>query len=168
MSPSPDRLRCLRRQFEKRFDQRGVAQQMPHSPLNQAILDSLSEGVFTVDSDWRITSIRAFGREITGVARDEAAGQQCSDVLHSTLCEARCPIRRTLAGSKPVTNERCYFVDIDGERVPISVSAATLVDEQGIIIGGVETSVTSASLKRCAARAAVPREQPEPGDAAAA
>ena len=112
---------------------------MPHSPLNQAILDSLSEGVFTVDSDWRITSFNRSAEEITGVARDEALGQQCSDVLHSTLCEARCPIRRALAGNKPVTNERCYFVDIDGERVPISVSAATLVDEQGGIIGGVET-----------------------------
>ena len=112
---------------------------MPFETLNDAILNSLSEGVFTVDSDWRITSFNRSAEEITGVARDEALGQQCSDVLHSTLCEARCPIRRALAGNKPVTNERCYFVDIDGERVPISVSAATLVDEQGIIIGGVET-----------------------------
>ncbi len=125
---------------------------MPHSPLNQAILDSLSEGVFTVDSDWRITSFNRSAEEITGVARDEALGQQCSDVLHSTLCEARCPIRRALAGNKPVTNERCYFVDIDGERVPISVSAATLVDEQGIIIGGVETFRDLSELEalRCA------------------
>ena len=109
----------------------------PH--LSQTILDSLSEGVFTVDCDWRITSFNRSAEEITGVAREEAQGQLCSDVLHSTLCESRCPIRRALAGSKSVTNERCYFVDLNGERVPISVSAATLVDEQGGIIGGVET-----------------------------
>ena len=125
---------------------------MPCSPLNQAILDSLSEGVFTVDSDWRITSFNRSAEEITGVACTEALGQQCSDVLHSTLCEARCPIRRALASNKPVTNERCYFVDIGGERVPISVSAATLVDEQGIIIGGVETFRDLSELEalRCA------------------
>lgn len=125
---------------------------MSSSPLNQAILDSLSEGVFTVDSDWRITSFNRSAEEITGVASTEALGQQCADVLHSTLCEARCPIRRALAGSKPVTNERCYFVDIGGERVPISVSAATLVDEQGIIIGGVETFRDLSELEtlRCA------------------
>lgn len=125
---------------------------MSSSPLNQAILDSLSEGVFTVDSDWRITSFNRSAEEITGVTRDEAQGQQCSDVLHSTLCEARCPIRRALAGGKPVTNERCYFVDIGGERVPISVSAATLVDEQGVIIGGVETfrDLSEIEALRCA------------------
>ena len=107
--------------------------------LSQTILDSLSEGVFTVDNDWRITSFNRSAEEITGVAREDALGQQCSDVLHSTLCESRCPIRRALAGSKPVNDERCYFVDNDGERVPIGVSAAALIDEQGGIIGGVET-----------------------------
>jgi len=111
---------------------------MSGTPLNQAILDSLSEGVFTVDSDWKITSFNRSAEEITGVTRDDAQGQLCSDVLHSTLCEARCPIRRALAGSKPVSDERCYFVDIDGERVPISVSAAALVDDDGDVIGGVE------------------------------
>jgi PAS domain S-box-containing protein len=112
---------------------------MSGTPLNQAILDSLSEGVFTVDSDWRVTSFNRSAEEITGVARDEAQGQLCSEVLHSTLCEARCPIRRALAGGKPVSDERCYFVDINGERVPISVSATALIDEAGGIIGGVET-----------------------------
>ena len=125
---------------------------MPGSPLNQAILDSLSEGVFTVDSDWKITSFNRSAEEITGVARGEAQGQLCSDVLHSTLCEARCPIRRALTGSKPVSDERCHFVDIDGERVPISVSAAALVDEAGAVIGGVETFRDLSELEalRCA------------------
>jgi PAS domain S-box-containing protein len=107
--------------------------------LSRVILDSLSEGVFTVDADYRITSFNRSAEEITGIAPDEAQGQLCSDVLHSTLCESRCPIRRALAQCKPVTDQRCYFVDIEGERVPISVSAAALVDDQGGVIGGVET-----------------------------
>lgn len=112
---------------------------MTHTHLSQVILDSLSEGVFTVDTDWRITSFNRSAEEITGVAREEAQGQLCSDVLHSTLCEGRCPIRLALARRKPVTDQQCYFVDIEGERVPISVSAATLVDDKGSVIGGVET-----------------------------
>lgn len=112
---------------------------MSHSHLSQVILDSLSEGVFTVDTDWRITSFNRSAEEITGVAREEAQGQLCSEVLHSTLCESRCPIRRAMANQQPVTDQRCYFVDIDGERVPISVSAATLIDDKGCVIGGVET-----------------------------
>ena len=113
--------------------------EMPSPHLSQVILDSLSEGVFTVDTDWRITSFNRSAEEITGVAREEAQGQLCSEVLHSTLCENRCPIRRAMANQQPETDQRCYFVDIGGERVPISVSAATLIDDEGRVIGGVET-----------------------------
>ena len=112
---------------------------MPRDALSQAILDSLSEGVFTVDKDWRITSFNRSAEEITGVSSEEALGQLCADVLHSTLCESRCPIRRALADRGPVKDQPCYFVDIQGERIPISVSAAALVTDEGDIIGGVET-----------------------------
>lgn len=112
---------------------------LPCSGLNQAILDSLSEGVFTVDTDWRITSFNRSAEEITGVPRNEALGQPCSDVLHSTLCERHCPIRQTLADNRPVIDRRCHIVDIDGERIPLSVSAAVLSGEDGEALGGVET-----------------------------
>ena len=112
---------------------------LPGTGLSQAILDSLSEGVFTVDTDWRITSFNRSAEEITGVPRNEALGQLCSDVLHSTLCERHCPIRQALADHKPVVDRRCHVVDIDGERIPLSVSAAVLADEHGRILGGVET-----------------------------
>ena len=55
--------------------------------------------VVTVDCDWRITSFNRSAEKITGVTRDEVQDQPCSDVLHSTLGESRCPIRRALAGS---------------------------------------------------------------------
>ncbi len=113
--------------------------EMAGNVLGQVILDSLSEGVFTVDADWRITSFNRSAEEITGVPRDEALGQLCSDVLHSTLCERHCPIRQALADNKPVVDRCCHVVDIDGERIPLSVSAAVLADEQGGILGGVET-----------------------------
>jgi PAS domain S-box-containing protein len=112
---------------------------LPGTGLSQAILDSLSEGVFTVDTDWRITSFNRSAEEITGVPRNEALGQLCSDVLHSTLCERHCPIRQALADNKPIIDRRCHVVDIDGERIPLSVSAAVLTGENGEVLGGVET-----------------------------
>ena len=39
----------------------------------------------------------------------------------------------------PVQSQRCYFVDTEGSRVPISVSAAVLYDPTGEVLGGVET-----------------------------
>lgn len=112
---------------------------MSETGLSQVILDSVSEGVFTVDTRWKITSFNRSAEEITGVLRKEALGQLCSDVLHSTLCETRCPIRQALRTRAPVADQRCYFVNIEGERVPISVSAAALIGESGEVLGGVET-----------------------------
>lgn len=107
--------------------------------LSEAILDSLSEGVFTVDHDWKITSFNRAAEEITGLLRKEALGQLCADVLHSSLCESHCPIRAAMGKHAPVQSQRCYFVDTEGSRVPISVSAAVLYDPTGEVLGGVET-----------------------------
>jgi PAS domain S-box-containing protein len=107
--------------------------------LNEAILGSLSEGLFTVDHDWKITSFNRAAEEITGILQTEALGQLCADVLHSSLCENRCPIRAAMDKQLPTQNQPCYFVDTEGARVPISVSAAVLYDSAGKVLGGVET-----------------------------
>ncbi|GAG24621.1 unnamed protein product, partial [marine sediment metagenome] len=39
------------------------------------ILDSISEGVFTVDLDWRITSFNRAAEEITGIGHQDAVGK---------------------------------------------------------------------------------------------
>ncbi len=112
---------------------------MQVTAFSEVILDSLSEGVFTVDHDWKITSFNRAAEEITGLLRKEALGQLCSDVLHSSLCESHCPIRAAMGKHAPVQSQRCYFVDTEGSRVPISVSAAVLYDPTGEVLGGVET-----------------------------
>jgi PAS domain S-box-containing protein len=111
---------------------------MSFAGLSEAILDSLSEGVFTVGADWRITSFNRAAEEITGIARTDAIGQLCAEVLHSSLCEKRCPIRRAMEGSAPGSDRHAYFVDVSGERIPIAVSAAVLRGPDGEALGGVE------------------------------
>ena len=49
------------------------------------ILDSISEGVFTVDDQWKITSFNAAAEEITGITREEALGMRCSEVFRSSM-----------------------------------------------------------------------------------
>ena len=44
----------------------------------EAILESISDGVFTVDSDWLVTSFNRAAEEITGILRHEAVGRPCS------------------------------------------------------------------------------------------
>jgi len=112
------------------------------SPLPYAtdsILESISDGVFTVDKEWRITSFNRAAEEITGIPRSEAIGRFCSDVFRSSMCESDCALRRTLKSGKPVIGKSCYIIDAYGRRIPISVSTAVLKDADGKITGGAET-----------------------------
>jgi PAS domain S-box-containing protein len=103
------------------------------------ILDSIAEGVFTVDSDWRITSFNRAAEKITGTARNEAIGRQCWDVFRASICESACALRETMETGERVVGRQVYVINSAGDRVPISVSTALLRDDAGEIIGGVET-----------------------------
>jgi len=104
-----------------------------------AILESISDGVFTVDLEWRVTSFNRAAERITGVKRREALGQRCCEVFRSSMCETQCALRRTLKTGKPIIGRTGYIVKTDGTRLPVSVSTAVLKDRRGRIVGGAET-----------------------------
>jgi PAS domain S-box-containing protein len=103
------------------------------------ILESISDGVFTVDQDWRVTSFNRAAEAITGVRREQAIGRPCCEVFRASLCETDCALRRTFATGTPVVGRSAFIVRRDGERVPISVSTAVLRDERGRLVGGAES-----------------------------
>ena len=106
---------------------------------NKMILDSVADGVFTVDRNWRITSFNLAAEIITGWEREDAVGSFCSDVFHSSICGKNCAIAEALYTGGSVTNRSITIEDIDGKRKPISISASPLLDVVGNVIGGVET-----------------------------
>ncbi|MFH1709250.1 MAG: sigma 54-interacting transcriptional regulator [Planctomycetota bacterium] len=106
---------------------------------NDAVLESISDGVFTVDQSWCITSFNRAAAEITGVPRREAVGKPCSEVFRASMCEADCALRHTMETGKPIINKSAFIVTAEGRRVPISVSTALLRDAKGRVIGGAET-----------------------------
>ncbi|MCJ8501844.1 sigma-54 interaction domain-containing protein [Desulfatitalea alkaliphila] len=103
------------------------------------ILDSLAEGVFTVDLDWRITSFNRAAERITGTPKDQAIGRFCFEVFRADACESGCVIRRTMKAGRPLSNLSVHVYRADKRRIPISVSTALLRDEAGNVVGGVET-----------------------------
>ncbi len=105
----------------------------------EAILESISDGVFTVDRDWRITYFNRAAEAITGVSRDQALGRTCRDVFRSSLCGDNCPLQRTMTTGQEHIGVSAYIITAQAERLPISVSTAVFQDEQGQIMGGVET-----------------------------
>jgi PAS domain S-box-containing protein len=103
------------------------------------ILDSIADGVFTVDSDWKITSFNRAAEKITGIKKEEAIGRYCWEVFKASICEKECSLKRTMKTKKPIINQRIFIVNSKGDRVPVSISTAILEDEKGKMVGGVET-----------------------------
>jgi len=111
---------------------------MPEAVQDQ-LLDSVPDGVFTVDADWHVTSFNRAAEQITGIPRQQAIGRPCCEVFRASICESACALKQTLATRRPIGNKVAYIVNAQGERIPISISAGMLKDGRGRIIGGVES-----------------------------
>jgi PAS domain S-box-containing protein len=105
----------------------------------ESVLESISDGVFTVDAEWRITTFNRAAETITGIRRRDALGRMCSDVFRASMCEADCALRQTVKTGRPIVNRSAFIVRADGRRIPVSVSTAILRDGRGRIVGGAET-----------------------------
>ncbi len=103
------------------------------------VLDSINDGVFTVDDRWRITSFNRAAERITGVKREQALGKPCCEVFRASICETACALRETLKTGRPIVNRAIYILDARGNRVPIGISTAVFRDAEGNVLGGVET-----------------------------
>ncbi len=115
---------------------------------SEIILESISDGVFTVDDQWHITSFNGAAERITGIARETALTMTCSEVFKSSMCESSCPLRHAISTGETVREQRGYIVDLDGSKVSVSVSAAPLYDGAGTRVGGVETFRDITALER--------------------
>ena len=107
--------------------------------VTDIILESVSDGVFTVDHEWRITSFNHAAEKITGIPRKEAIGKHCQEVFRSNICETDCALRRTMKEGKPFVDTSTYIVNSEKQRIPVVVSTSLLKDEKGVVLGGVET-----------------------------
>jgi len=105
----------------------------------EAVIHSITDGVFTVDKDWRITCFNPAAEKITGVPKSEAMGQKCYEVFKSNICKDACAMQYTIETAHPVVNLMVYITDRKGAQVPVSVSTALFRDNKGELIGGVET-----------------------------
>ncbi len=103
------------------------------------ILDSIADGVFTIDMDFRITWMNRAAEDILGIKKEEAVGRLCYEIFHANICEHSCALKETMDTGRNIVNKTIYIVNTDGERIPISISTAILKDENGRITGGVET-----------------------------
>ena len=103
------------------------------------ILNSVADGVFTVDGDRRITSFNRAAQRITGVPEAAALGRPCSSVFHADICEQGCALLKTLENGQECIDIPARILGHQGRSVPISLSTAVLRDPSGKVLGAVET-----------------------------
>ena len=113
--------------------------QVMDKKVQDVVLDSITEGVFTVDTMWKVTYFNHAAEEITGISRQEAIGRLCREVLRADACESGCALRQTMDTGHPVLNRPVHIIDADGKQKTVTISTALLKDKNGRVIGGVET-----------------------------
>ena len=105
----------------------------------QIILDSIADGVFTIDKNRRITSFNRAAERITGFSSSEAIGKVCHEIFHASICRSACALEETLKTGDAIIDRPLNIMNREGRTVPIRVSTSTLTNKKGELIGGVET-----------------------------
>jgi PAS domain S-box-containing protein len=105
----------------------------------EAVLGSITDGVFTIDLDGNITCFNRAAEEITGYSREEAIGKPCHEILHADMCKDACVLRYTIENDSPVVDLMVHIRSASGEEIPVSISTSLFRDSYGKVMGGVET-----------------------------
>ena len=119
-------------------------QNPPFLPLADYLLGAMTEAVYAVDRDRRITYWNAAAEQLTGYSAAEVVGRRCQDNLlnhvdeaGNQLCKDGCPLQATVEDGQ--TREALVFLQHRaGHRLPVAVRAAPLRSAGETIIGAVE------------------------------
>jgi two-component system response regulator HydG len=122
----------------------------PHFLMN--VFETMRDGLMIVDKEGNILLFNRAAEEITGYNKKEVIGQQCT-ILDSDTCvvltdegkQKSCSIFK----SGTIENKKCRIRSSDGRAVYLLKNATVLNDENGEMIGAVEsmTDITSLYMK---------------------
>jgi len=111
----------------------------------RGLLDQLSDGVYFVDRERRITYWNRGAERLTGYRAEEVVGRTCADsiLVHldddgNQLCACdKCPAFAAMC-SEQMVEKRVHALHKDGHRVPLRTRVGPLRDREGRLVGAVE------------------------------
>lgn len=112
-----------------------------------SIINSLADGVFTLDKDLRITSFNKGMEALTGKYESEVVGRQCKDILSADNCEHNCPLAHTFKNGYGIANVSERIAGKDGSMIPVFMSTAFLKDDD-VDIGLIATVRDASEIER--------------------
>ena len=101
------------------------------------ILDSLVEGIFIIDKDFRIVYVNKVATEIIKLNAEELVGRVCISICKSERCQIGCPITEVLRSDRKVIDLESTIQDSTGKIIPIKLNASLLKDDENEPIGGI-------------------------------
>lgn len=105
--------------------------------LTKDILDSISEGVFTVDKNFQITFFNRAAEEITGFHPDEIKGKLCKYVCDAGSCAKNCPIAYVLETGEKIVNYSSKMAHKNGKAINVKLNSSVLYSSESDPIGAV-------------------------------
>ncbi len=121
--------------FEKAKKKRSVY----NLPEHDNVLDELPEGLFTITTNWQISSFNKTAEKITGYKSKEVIGKYCWEIFKSDICKNLCPLRKSMNNSETYINQEIKIFNKDGTRQTIIANTSVLKNRLGEISGAIET-----------------------------
>ncbi|HET54070.1 MAG TPA: PAS domain-containing protein [Ignavibacteria bacterium] len=101
------------------------------------ILDSLAEGVYVVDKEFKILFINKAAEQLLGKPRKGFIGAVCTTFCRSEICDYACPISKILLTGQNVIDLETVYTTPKGESIPVKINASLLLDDDLTPIGGI-------------------------------
>ena len=106
------------------------------------LLESIAEGVFTLDEAGYITSWNPSMKRISGYSSEEAIGQRCTLLEFSNCLGKSCPsgvAECEIYKHGSIDARECALKHKSGENIPVLKNARLIRDKNGLVKGIVET-----------------------------
>ena len=101
------------------------------------ILDSLADGVYVIDKEFKIRFLNKAGYAITQKEPEEIIGNVCTSLCKSERCILGCPITEVLRTDKNIVDLESTIQDKNGTLVPVVINASILKDDELKPIGAI-------------------------------
>lgn len=105
--------------------------------LKDHILNSIGEGVLTVDKEFRINFINKAAEKMLGYQKEEVIGQFCKYILKSGDCFSNCPVAGALKSEKNIFGREYRIKNKQGQSIPLRINSSVLYNGEGEPIGGI-------------------------------
>jgi PAS domain S-box-containing protein len=104
----------------------------------EAIMASMTEGLYMLDSDGRVTFVNAAAERLFGWSRQELLGRKMHDATHYARPDGRpfpaeeCEGLRVLRNAETLLNQNDFFIRKDGSSFPVTYSASPVLAGGGV------------------------------------